>query len=112
MEVWKASIQLIKIVYRITKPFPKEEKQGLIAQIGRSSISISANISERNSSYPGKDHANFTTMAYSSLMETLNLMITSLELNYIGTNCYEKFRFELNKIAKKLTALRKSQLSK
>jgi four helix bundle protein len=112
MEVWKDAMQLIKFVYRITRHFPEEERFGITSQIRRSSISVATNISEGNSRSTGKDQASFTTIAYSSLMETLNLMIISLELEYVSFVSYEEFRLEVDKIANKLNALRKSQLSK
>jgi len=51
-------------------------------------------------------------MAYSSLMETLNLVIISYELEYLKNDAYQNLRLEIEKIANKLNALRKSQLAK
>jgi four helix bundle protein len=112
LDVWKDSIELIKSVYQFTKYFPEEEKYGVTSQIRRSSISISTNISEGNSRSTRKDQANFTTMAYSSLMETLNLAIISIELGYLNKGAYLDIRSDIEKIANKLNALRKSQLRK
>ena len=49
-------------------------------------------------------------MAYSSLMEILNQLILSKELNFISENDYEKLRENIGKISNMLNALRKSQL--
>lgn len=112
LEVWKDSIEFIKSVYHLTKNFPADEKFGITSQMRRSSISVATNISEGNSRTTGKDQANFTTMSYSSLMETLNLIIISYELEYLKNDSYQTMRLEIEKMANKLNALRKSQLAK
>jgi four helix bundle protein len=65
LEVWRDSIDFIKIIYRITKHFPEEEKFGITSQIRRAGVSISTDISEGNSRSTKRDQANFTNMAYS-----------------------------------------------
>jgi four helix bundle protein len=112
LEVWKDSIELIKSIYQLTRQFPEDEKYGITSQIRRSSISVANNISEGNSRTTGKDQANFTTISYSSLMETLNLIIISYQLEYLRNDAYQTLRLEIEKIANKLNALRRSQLAK
>lgn len=46
LNVWKQSLELIKMIYKITKHFPSEEKFGLTSQIRRASISIASNLAE------------------------------------------------------------------
>ena len=58
-----------------------------------------------------KDKAHVTTMSYSSLMEVLNQVIISKELNFINDIDYKKIRESIEKIANKLNALRKSQIN-
>lgn len=104
LEVWKASIELVKCVYRITDTFPSDEKFGLISQLKRASISIASNLSEGTSRSTNKDKAHFTTMSFSSVMEVLNQLIISKELNFISENDYILVRNKIEKITNMLNA--------
>jgi len=110
LEVWKCSVDLTKSIYGLTNSFPENEKFGLISQLRRASVSISSNLAEGTSRSTNKDKAHFTTLAFSSLMEVLNQLILSKELNFISENDYKKLRESISKISNMLNALRKSQL--
>ncbi len=111
LNVWVDSKELVKLIYLTTKKFPSEEKFGLINQLRRASVSIASNIAEGTSRNTNKDKAHFTTIAFSSLMEVLNQIIISKELDFIDENNYLTIRAEIEKISNKLNALRKSQLN-
>jgi four helix bundle protein len=111
LDVWQLSRQLTKEIYRITNEFPSEEKYGLTSQIRRASVSVASNLAEGSSRSTKKDQANFTTMAYSSLMETLNLLILASDLEYVDVQEYKEARTRIQEISNKLNALRKSKLS-
>ncbi len=111
LNVWVDSKELVKLIYTITKNFPDEEKFGLTSQLRRASISIASNLAEGTSRKTNKDKAHFTTIAFSSLMEVLNQIILSKELNFIQETEYQTVRTEIEKISNKLNALRKSQLN-
>jgi four helix bundle protein len=44
--VWQKGILLVKLIYKITKTVPDEEKFGLISQMRRAAVSIPSNIAE------------------------------------------------------------------
>jgi len=44
--VWQKGIELVLLVYKITKNFPEEELYALADQMKRSSVSIPSNIAE------------------------------------------------------------------
>ena len=46
LKIWKESMNLVKMVYSISKLIPNDEKFGLISQVNRSSVSIPSNIAE------------------------------------------------------------------
>lgn len=112
LTVWIDSKELIKMIYLVTKKFPEEEKFGLTSQLRRASISVASNLAEGTSRITNKDKAHFTTMAYSSLMEVLNQIIITKDLNFINDENYKTLRETIEKIANKLNALRKTQLNK
>ncbi|MFD2567896.1 four helix bundle protein [Pseudotenacibaculum haliotis] len=111
LNVWKQSLELVKMIYDITKRFPQEEKFGLSSQIRRASVSIASNLAEGTSRSTKKDKAYFTTVSFSSAMEVLNQIIISKELRYISNDEYLKLRKHLEVITTMLNSLKKSQLS-
>ncbi len=46
LDVWKESMLLVQLVYKVTADFPKSENFGLTSQIRRSAVSIPSNIAE------------------------------------------------------------------
>jgi len=110
LEVWKYSVDLTKSTYELTNRFPENEKFGLVNQLRRASVSIASNLAEGTSRNTNKDKAHFTTLAFSSLMEVLNQLIISKELNFINEDNYIGLREYISKISNMLNALRKSQL--
>jgi four helix bundle protein len=111
LNVWKESVDFTKSIYLLTNTFPESEKFGLISQLRRASVSIASNLAEGTSRNTDKDKAHFTTLAFSSLMEVLNQLIISKELNFISEENYQKLRDDISKISNMLNALRKAQLN-
>jgi len=111
LNVWIDSKELVKMIYIVTRKFPDQEKFGLISQLRRASVSVSSNLAEGTSRKTNKDKAHFSTIAFSSLMEVLNQIIISNELEYISNSDYLELRNQIEKVSNKLNALRKSQLN-
>ena len=107
LEVWNDTRQLTKIVYRITRGFPDDEKFGIVSQMRRAAISVSSNIVEGSYRSTGKDKSSFMTIAYSSLMELLNQTIASFDLSYLNEDQYNEIRKQIEKVSNKLSALSK-----
>ncbi len=112
LEVWKFSIDFAKKVYEITESFLDIEKFGLISQIRRAVVSISANVAEGSAKQSLKDQARFTKMAFGSLMEILNQMILSFKLKFIKEKDYIDIRNYIENLSRQLNALKKSQLKR
>lgn len=98
LDVWQKSRMLAKEIYVVTKSFPKEEKYGLTSQLRRSAISVCSNISEGASRTSKNDQKHFYEIAFSSLMETMNQLIISFDLDYLNDTQINEFRktIELN----------------
>lgn len=99
LDVWQDAIALSVSVYKLTGKFPKSEMFALTDQIHRAVTSVPANIAEGNARQSGKDQAHFTTIAFSSLMETLNHLILAKELTYINEDELMEIRKNIAKIA-------------
>lgn len=111
LEVWNLARDLIKVIYSVTKDFPEAEKFGLTGQIRRAAVSVANNLAEGSSRKSFKEKANFTTTAFSSLMEVLNLLIICKDLEILHENEYLRIRPLVEEISNKLNALRNSQTS-
>lgn len=109
--VWKDSRELVKQVYKLTKIYPESEKFGLVSQMRRCSISVSSNIAEGSSRRTGKDQAHFYQMATSSVVELLNQLILSVNLEFLESQRLAELRPLIEKISNQLFGLRKSCLS-
>ncbi len=109
LDVWKNTIELTKIIYRISSKFPDKEKFGLTSQMRRAVVSVSSNIAEGTSRTTGKDKSHYTTMAYTSLMELMNQSIVSNALDYISNEDLNLIREKVAHIANQLNSLRNFQ---
>jgi four helix bundle protein len=59
LDVWKISISLVKMIYSITKDFPKNEFYGISGQLRRAAVSIASNIAEGSSRKSTIDRKRF-----------------------------------------------------
>lgn len=82
----------------------------MTSQIRRSSVSVGSNLAEGTARKTSKDKAHFTTIAYSSLMESVNQLTLSFDLEYIDKKNYDELRAQALEISRMLTALRNAQL--
>src|SRR5688500_9801544 len=100
-EVWILAKKLTVFIYSITKPFPDDERFGLISQMRRAAISVCSNFAEGNAKKSGKEKARYTEIAYCSLLELLNQGLISQELNYVDDKAINKMREMIDEIANK-----------
>lgn len=68
--VWQKAMGLVKLVYELTKKFPKEELFGLTSQIRRAVVSVPSNIAVGQGRNSTKKFLRHLFIAYGSLMET------------------------------------------
>ena len=108
LDVWKDSIGLVVMIYKVTKGFPREEMYGLISQIRRAAVSVPANISEGSARNYSKEFIRFLRIAQASLSEFETLMHISFGLNYLDENLFNSIQGRIFKINAQLSGLIKS----
>ena len=107
LQVWQEARGLAKAVYQLTQTFPDSEKYGLVSQIRRASISVASNIAEGAGRSGEKERQQFYRMAYSSLMELLNQLIISVDLDFLAKEDVDKdLRPRIESISSKLFSLK------
>jgi four helix bundle protein len=112
LEVWKLARTLTKNIYLASKEFPDDERFGLTSQIRRAAVSISSNIAEGSSRQSGKEQARYTEIAFGSLLEVLNQLITASDLLFISEETVNLQRPLIEEIGNKLNKLRESQIAR
>lgn len=108
LEVYKLGMDLVKIVYKIIKKFPKDEIYSLTSQLKRSVTSVVLNIVEGSGRWSTKDFARFIRQAIGSLLETDAGLKIGISLNYIDENDCKSADPVIEKLYFKLIALDKS----
>lgn len=112
LEVWKRSVEVVVLVYKLTEQFPSEEKFGLTSQVRRAAVSIPSNIAEGAARSSEKEFLYFLSNSQGSCsVATTHLLIAS-KLGYISEEKYKAVRGEFNEIGKMLSGLRDHLLSK
>ena len=83
LEVWKESIALVKLVYKVSGMFPNSEQYGLTSQMRRAAISIPCNIAEGAARNSKVQYLQFLTISRGSLSELETQIIIAKELGYL-----------------------------
>ncbi len=67
--VWQKAMDLVSLVYRVTRTFPRDEQFGLTSQMRRAAVSVPSNIAEGCRRSTKKDFAHFLLIALGSASE-------------------------------------------
>jgi four helix bundle protein len=82
LDVWKTSMELTLVVYRLTGEFPREEIYGLTGQIRRSAVSVPSNIAEGQSRSTTGEFKQFLGIARGSNSEMQTQLQIARELAF------------------------------
>lgn len=110
--VWKKSHQFVLDIYRTTSKLPKEEKYGLVDQLGRAVVSITSNIAEGFYRRTSSDKSHFYFTSLGSQAEIQNQLLIAKDLKYLTANEFKELALESVEIRKLLNGLIKSSLTK
>jgi len=82
LEVWKLSLEYLKLLYKISAKLPPTENYNLKSQIQRAGTSINLNIAEGSTGQTDAEQARFLGMAIRSLYETVSCLHIIHQMNY------------------------------
>jgi four helix bundle protein len=102
LDVWKQSRHLVKVIYQVSKAFPKEEQFGLINQLRRAAISVPSNIAEGTGRNHKKDSIQFFFIARGSLYEIETQLIIACDLDFLSKEKLSKILIQLTRCKKLL----------
>jgi len=98
LDAWRKSLDLVEMVYKVTKEFPKEELYGLTNQLRRAAVSIPSNIAEGAGRGSKKEFIQFLHIALGSLSEVETQLIIASRLGYVS---------DINNVDEQLETVRK-----
>lgn len=110
LDIWKKSINIVTLIYKVTENFPQHELYGLTNQIRRSAISIPSNIAEGCARFSDKDTLHFLSIAVGAIAELQTQLLIAKNLQYIQNS--DKITDELEIIKKMILNLSKHLKSK
>lgn len=90
--------ELVDLVYKFTKDFPKNEEYGLTSQLRRAALSVPLNIVEGQASLSKKEFASFLNIANRSLVEAEYLLETAFRLGYLTAERFKELDLKRRKI--------------
>ena len=112
LRVWQLSMELVEIIYRLTRNFPKHEIYGLTSQIQRAAVSVPSNIAEGHTREHTKEFLHHLSIAQASLAELDTQLEIAARLNYVETSELGPVRERVASLGKQKYALRNALLKK
>lgn len=81
---------MVRLVYQVTKKFPKEELFVLTLQIRKAVVSVPSNIAEGQGRKSTKEFKRHLSIAYGSLMETeTQTLVAEMQAYVTSSECNE-----------------------
>jgi four helix bundle protein len=108
LNAWKEAMNLVEMIYTITKNFPKEERYGLTSQIQRAAVSIPSNIAEGYGRSHRKEYLNHLSISKGSLLELETQLLIAFRLTLITREELKPVWHQLQIVGKLISFLQKS----
>jgi four helix bundle protein len=94
----------------MNKPFPADERFGLVSQMRRAAVSIPSNIAEGQARRTTGEFIQFLSQAEGSLAELDTQLILTVELGYSNTTQVASATELVSELKRMLNALRRALL--
>ena len=105
LKAFQLADELVLMIYKITRLFPKEELFGLTSQMRRAAVSIPSNIVEGCARESQSEYLRFLEIAFGSLRELHYQFELSGKLGYLENNQDCKCGTKIIETEKVLSAL-------
>lgn len=109
LKVRQKAHQLVLLVYRLTKKYPREEQFGLVSRSRRAVVSIASNVVEGFKKKSKKDSRNFYNISEGSLEETKYQLLLAKDLGYIGSEEFDEVIGNCEEVGRMLNGWIESQ---
>ena len=109
LTVWKKSMNLVILIYKVTGQFPKEELFGLTSQMRRAAVSIPSNIAEGHGRHSEKELIRFLYISLGSASELETQILLSNKLDFLNGEDFNQLNELNNEVLKMLASLIRSK---
>lgn len=99
-------MDLVEVVYLLTRDFPREEIYGLTSQMRRAAVSVPSNIAEGQSRRHLREYLHHLSMAHGSLGELETQIELAGRLRYVSSAGMGDLLAQLGAVGRQLNALR------
>jgi four helix bundle protein len=111
LNVWKKSMNLVVLIYKLTGQFPKEELFGLTSQMRRAAVSIPSNIAEGHGRHSERELIRFLYISLGSASELETQILLSYKLDFLNEEGFNQLNELNNEVLKMLASLIRSKNS-
>jgi len=105
LEVWKKGIEIVNVVYEVTKKLPPDERYGLVSQMQRAAVSIPVNVAEGFARQHTKEFRQFCFVARGSCAELETLALIARDRGYVEVGAFERLGEMLDHESRMLSSL-------
>ena len=88
---WQKALELVELVYELTRAFPREELFGVATSLRRAAVSIPSKIADGHERDNTREFIHFLSVARGSLAEAETQMEVARRLDYINDEQLAKF---------------------
>lgn len=106
--VWQKAMNLVVRIYELTRPFPDDERFGIISQLRRAGMSVPANMAEGYGRQHRGDYLRFVSIARGSVCELETLLVLAGRLKFATRDQLAEPWKLLQEVGKMLRGLRDS----
>ena len=110
--VWRRAHELALLVFHRTEKFPRSDSFGIVAQVRRSAVSVTANIAEGFGRGTTKELLRSLQIARGELEETRSFMLLSQDLGRITKEEFVELDLLCDSVGQLINALGRSLRSK
>ncbi len=103
--VYQVACQLKVRVYRVTASFPVAERYGLVSQMRRAAVSVTANIAEGYRRKTRNEYVQFLMFAHGSCSELEDHLALSKDVGFISKDVHRELHTLDVKVSRLLTNL-------
>lgn len=112
LSLFQKADELVILIYKYTKDYPREEVFGLVSQMRRAAVSVPANIVEGYSRNNKKERLQFYYISRGSLAELDYYIELSFKLKYLNNEQYKELIFNRSEVGKMLNGFINYRLRK
>lgn len=106
--VWQKAVELVVMVYEVTKTYPRDELYGLTNQTRRAAVSIPANIAEGQGRRMKGEYRQCLGNSRGSLLELDTHLEIGLRLSYLNSERHARIQDRIQEVGRLTNGLLRS----